>query len=63
MRAHYIQLIERTDNLLSIMRAAWLYVQTPEAESKLQAVFNQLLDERLRLMALRDAATPATAHA
>ena len=56
MKAEYIQLITERDAILSTLRAFWVAARTPAERAPHMARINASLDERLRLMRLRDAA-------
>ncbi len=53
MNESYAKLIEELDKNLKLMTAIWIEA-SPEAKPKLNERINQMLDERLRLMKIRD---------
>lgn len=59
MKSEYERLIEALDKNLTLLRASWLEDGSRE-ESKWKRRIDEALDERLRLMALRDAAPVGT---
>jgi len=54
MKQHYIKLIEEVDKTLSLVRVYWLDGRDEFEKSKWMKRINELLDERLKLMKLRD---------
>ena len=55
MKSEYLRLITECDKNLSLLRESWLEAKV-EKKGRWLELINQSLDERLRLMALRDAA-------
>ena len=56
MKHEYIFLIAALDGTLSLVRSLWLEATTPAEQNKWRVRLDELLDARLKLMALRDAA-------
>lgn len=54
MKAEYLRLIASIDSTLSVLRKHWLKAKGDDKRDVMQRI-NQTLDERLRLMELRDA--------
>lgn len=54
MKAEYIRLIEELDRVLDTLRGFWLEAKTTAETAKHRNRIDALLDERLRLMGLRD---------
>lgn len=54
MKAEYIRLIAEQDRTLETIRAFWLEAKTPAEIAKHRNRLDLVLDERLRVMALRD---------
>lgn len=53
MKAEYLKLIAECDKNLSLLRESWL--ESPlQKKARWLGLINQALDERIRLMALRD---------
>jgi hypothetical protein len=61
MEKEYIKLIGELDRVLSQIRTLWMDGKTPEEKNKWRVRLDELLDERLRLMACRDAAKAVAA--
>lgn len=59
MRHEYAKLIAEHDRTLSMLRKQWMEAETKDQPKYMERI-NAALDERLRLMALRDEA-PAMA--
>lgn len=55
IKSDYIELIENQDKTLSSLAALWREETNPQQKDKLMSTINIGLDERLRLMTLRDA--------
>jgi hypothetical protein len=55
MNNQYIKLIEELDKTISMTRTFWMDARTNEDKAKWYKRINELLDERFRLMGLRDA--------
>ncbi len=56
MKEHYKVCIENTDSCLSLLRSFWLEEKNLDLKTKWWEKIDSALDERLRLMKLRDAA-------
>lgn len=54
MKQHYIKLIEELDKTLSLVRSYWISGRDEFEKGKWMKRINELLDERLKLMNLRD---------
>lgn len=61
MHSEYIDLIAQIDRVLSMIREFWLAANHPGEIAKWRDRLDQSLDERLRLMRLRDASLPRAA--
>lgn len=55
MKAEYIRLIEEQDRVLATIRVFWMEAKTPAEIAKHRNRLDLVLDERLRVMKLRDA--------
>lgn len=53
-KADYIKLISEVDKLLSILRGFWMDARSNDDKRKYHDRLNQSLEERSRLMKLRD---------
>jgi hypothetical protein len=56
MTNQYIKLIEELDKTISMTRTFWMDARTNEDKKKWHKRIDELLEERMRLMNLRDAA-------
>jgi hypothetical protein len=56
MNNQYVKLIEELDKTISMTRTFWLDARTSEDKKKWYKRIDELLEERMRLMNLRDAA-------
>lgn len=54
-KAHYINLIVQTDATLAMLREFWIGASNDNERSKMMERIDKALDERARLMKLRDA--------
>jgi hypothetical protein len=55
MNKDYVKLIEELDKTLSMARGCWMDARSNEDKTKWYKRLNELLEERSRLMKLRDA--------
>lgn len=55
MATSYIKLIKELDSVLGMVRSLWMDATTVTEKARWMTRLNELLDERLRLMAERDA--------
>lgn len=55
MKDHYIKLIEELDKTISMTRAFWMEARSNDDVRKWYKRIDELLEERMRLMNLRDA--------
>jgi len=55
MTNQYIKLIEELDKTISMTRTFWIDARTNEDKAKWYKRVDELLEERMRLMNLRDA--------
>lgn len=54
MKSEYLKLIAEFDKTLSIVRSLWMDAKAPDEKNKCRVRLDELLDERIRLMKLRD---------
>jgi len=54
MKQHYIKLIEELDKTITMVRAFWQDGRDTGEKTKWRKRLDELLDERLKLMNLRD---------
>ncbi len=55
LTASYVKLIADLDSVLSLTRALWMEARDPKDKREYLAKLNGLLDQRLTMMAARDA--------
>ena len=54
MNKDYVKLIEELDKTLSMSRTCWMDARANDEKSKWRKRLDELLEERFRLMGLRD---------
>ena len=55
MNLQYVKLIEELDKTIGLARSSWMDARSNDDKNKWYKRINELLEERLRLMRLRDA--------